>query len=98
MDEKHDIVNLELSAWKNRIESILRKFERIPSGKKAKLMGSIMDLYMLAEELDERIEDLNVYGYDGGDYWSDDVKVNIDEFRSDFTETSGTYMDYDYSG
>ena len=88
----------ELSMWKKRIDDIIIKFEALPSRKKAKLTGYIRDLHMLATELDDRIELLKDSGYDGGDFWDNNIKVDIDEFRSDFTETGGTYMDYDYSG
>lgn len=61
-------------------------------------MGTIMEIHILASELDDRIEDLKKSGGDNGEYWDSDIKVNIDDFRNDFTETSGMYMDYDYSG
>lgn len=91
-------IDNELSVWKEKIESILEKFSSLPSGKKAKMMGAIMEIHILASELEGRIEDLKESGFDDGEYWKSDVKVDIDTFRSDFTETPGTYMDYDYSG
>ena len=94
----HFGVNHELGMWKEKLEKIIAKFEDLPSRKKAKLTGYIRDIHMLAIELDDRIEVLNESGFDGGYFWENDIKVNIDEFRSDFTETAGTYMDYDYSG
>lgn len=96
----YDTINIdhELSMWKNEIESIIAKFNRLPSGKKAKLMGNIMEIHILAAELESRIAELKEGGYDGGAYWDRDLKIDIDAFRNDFTESSGMYMDYDYSG
>ena len=92
-------VENELTRWKEKIDRISRKFATLPSGKKAKLMGYIRELDILAAELDERIEVIEHYGWQQDDgYWLHDVKVDIDQFRSPFTETAGTYMDYDYSG
>jgi hypothetical protein len=91
-------IDHELTMWKEKLESIITKLDALPSGKKAKLTGYIRDIHMLSIELDDRIELLKTSGYDGGDFWDNDIKVNIDDFRNDFTETSGMYMDYDYSG
>ena len=91
-------IDHELGMWKNKLEHIITKLEALPSRKKAKLTGYIRDITMLATELEDRIELLKTSGYDDGEFWHNDVKVNIDEFRNDFTETSGMYMDYDYSG
>jgi hypothetical protein len=91
-------IDHELSMWKDKLKDIITKLEALPSRKKAKLTGYIRDIHILSTELDDRIENLKQSGYDGGDYWNNDIKVNIDEFRNDFTETSGTFMDYDYSG
>jgi hypothetical protein len=91
-------IDHELSMWRRKLDTIITKFEALPSGKKAKLTGYIRDIHMLAIELDDRIELLKESGYDDGDFWDNNIRVDIDEFRSDFTETSGTFMDYDYSG
>ncbi len=95
---KENTMDYELRMWKKKVEAIIDKFDSLPTRKKAKLMGYIREIDILAAELDDRIYDLRTWGDDGGDFWINDVKVDIDEFRSDFTETSGTYMDYDYSG
>ena len=91
-------IEAELTNWKNRLDTIMMKIESLPSGKKAKVMGYIRDINILAAELEDRIIDLRNEGYDNGDFWHTDLRINNDEFRSDFTETKGTYMDYDYSG
>ncbi len=98
MDNKSAHIDHELSMWKKQIDGIMSRIETLPSGKKAKIMALVGDIRILATELDDRIERVKESGYDGGDFWVNDVKVDIDEFRSDFTETAGTYMDYDYSG
>ena len=91
-------IDFELSIWKEKLEKILAQFAAFPSRKKAKLMGTIMELHIMDAELDDRIALLKESGYDNGDYWDNSIRVNIDEFRSDFTESSEIYMDYDYSG
>ena len=92
-------VDNELARWKAKLDSISHKFDTLPSGKKAKLMGYIREIDILAAELDERIHLIAKHGWEQNDsYWQHDVKVDIDEFRNPFTETAGTYMDYDYSG
>ena len=91
-------IESELAVLKNRLDDIISRTELLPSGKKAKMMGYIRDLDILAAEVEDRIAHLQNEGYDDGDFWRTDVKINIDDFRNDFTESSGMYMDYDYSG
>lgn len=98
MEKNSTAIDHELRMWKQKIEEVISKFQSLPTGKKAKLTGYINNIQMVAAELDDRIELLMKSGYDGGDYWDNDVKVDIDEFRNDFTESKGMYMDYDYSG
>ena len=91
-------IESELTILKNRLDTITMKIESLSSGKKAKMMGCIRDMHILAAELEDRITNLRDEGYDNGDFWHTDLRVNNDEFRNDFTESNGIYMDYDYSG
>ncbi len=48
----------ELSAWRDTVDEVLKRFENIRGPKKAKILGNIEDLHMVVEELNERIEQL----------------------------------------
>lgn len=91
-------IESELTILKNRVDTITMKIESLPSGKKAKMMGYIRDMHILAVEIEDRITNLRNEGYDNGEFWYSDLRINNDKFRSDFTESNGMYMDYDYSG
>ncbi len=91
-------IESELTILKKRLDTIMLKIESLPSGKKAKMMGYVRDMNILAVELGDRIMNLRNEGYDNGDFWHTDLRINNDEFRNDFTESNGIYMDYDYSG
>ncbi len=51
-------MEMELAAWKATIYDIVRKMNKMPGGVKQNFLANIEDLHMLAEELDQRIENI----------------------------------------
>ena len=48
----------ELTAWKANVYDIVRNIEKLPGGKKVKILPNIEDLHMLISEMDDRIEQI----------------------------------------
>jgi len=48
----------ELTAWKANVYDIVRNIEKLPGGKKEKILPNIEDLHMLTAKLDDRIEQI----------------------------------------
>ncbi len=61
-------LRLELSAWRDTVDDVLKRFENINGPEKAKILGNIEDLHMVVEEFNERIEQLketcSIEGFD----------------------------------
>ena len=49
----------ELSGWKDKMYEVTRKFDRVSSGDKEKVVPMVNELHMLLEELDDRVERLH---------------------------------------
>ena len=70
MSSKNFCTNLksELSAWRNSIDGVLEKFGEIHGQAKTDLLGNIEDIRIVAEELNERIAQLeetcSISGFD----------------------------------
>jgi hypothetical protein len=50
-----DNVVTELSAWKAKAYDVVRRFDKLSSGDKAKLSDQVNDLHIYIEELENRI-------------------------------------------
>ena len=48
----------ELTAWKANVYDIVRNIEKLPGGKKEKVLPNIEELHMLTAKLDDRIEQI----------------------------------------
>ncbi len=51
-------LKLELSAWKNSVDAIVKKFEAQPGMAKVGVLENIEDIHILVEDLQERINQL----------------------------------------
>ena len=48
----------ELSAWKANVYDIVRNMEKLPGGKKEKILPNIEDLHILIAEMDDRLDQI----------------------------------------
>ena len=53
-----DNVVTELSVWKAKAYDVVRRFDKLSSGEKAKLGDKVSDLHIFIEELENRIDRL----------------------------------------
>jgi len=53
-----DSLVIELTGWKAKVYDIVRKLDKISSGDKQKVVPQVVELHMIIEELDDRIERL----------------------------------------
>jgi len=53
-------LRLELSAWRDSLDEVLKSFEQVHGPEKARILGNVEDLHMVIEELTERIEQLKI--------------------------------------
>ncbi|MEW6595046.1 MAG: hypothetical protein AB1413_09280 [Thermodesulfobacteriota bacterium] len=51
---------IELTTWKAKLYDVIRKIDRLPTGNKEKMLGTVEDLHMLVTELEDRIDQLRV--------------------------------------
>jgi hypothetical protein len=45
----------ELTGWKNKVDDVVRKLDRVSSGDKTRVVPYVNELHMISEELDDRI-------------------------------------------
>jgi len=48
----------ELTAWKAKVDDVVRKLDKLPSGEKEKAADQVRDLHIIVEELSDRIDKL----------------------------------------
>lgn len=65
----------ELTGWKAKVYDIVRRFDKVSTGDKTKVVGQIKDLHILMGELEERIARLR---RDCPNAWSPD-QMDIDK-------------------
>lgn len=53
-----DSLVIELTGWKAKVYDIVRKLDKMSSGDKQKVVPQVVELHMLIEELDDRIDRL----------------------------------------
>ncbi len=53
-----DSVVLELSGWKEKVDSLVNKFDHVSTGDKEKVVGEINELHIISDELDSRLAQL----------------------------------------
>lgn len=51
-------MEMELTAWKAKLYDLTRKVDRLPSGDKQRMLGSVEDLHMLVTEFEDHIQKL----------------------------------------
>jgi predicted nuclease with TOPRIM domain len=51
-------VSKELTGWKAKVNGIVQKLDKMPSGDKEKVVPQVNELHALMEEIDDRIERL----------------------------------------
>jgi DNA-directed RNA polymerase subunit F len=51
-------LHIELTGWKAKVYDIMRKFDRLDTGNKGKVVSEVNDLHIFVEELDNRISEL----------------------------------------
>ncbi len=49
---------IELTGWKAKMYDVVQKFDKMPTGKKEKVVGEINELHMIIETLSDRIDKL----------------------------------------
>ena len=58
----------ELTAWRDTVDDVLKRFENVSGPEKARILGNVEDLHMVVEEFNERIEQLketcSIEGFD----------------------------------
>lgn len=53
-----DNLTQELAGWKNKMETIVARVDKLPSGDKGKVLDQVNDLHVLVEEMEDRISRL----------------------------------------
>ncbi len=80
-------MEIELTAWKAKIYDAWRKFDKLGTSEREKIMPKIEDLHMIVEELSGRLEQLKVEcPSDWSPMKSEIDKGNVD-MRSKYEET-----------
>ena len=51
-------LHIELTGWKAKVYDIMRKFDRLDTGNKGKVVSEVNDLHIIVEELSDRISQL----------------------------------------
>ena len=51
-------VSKELTGWKAKVDGIVQKLDKMPSGDKEKVVPQVNELHALMDEIDDRIERL----------------------------------------
>ncbi|MBU1404857.1 MAG: hypothetical protein KKE83_01985 [Proteobacteria bacterium] len=51
---------IELTTWKAKLYDVIRKIDKLPTGDKEKMLGSVGDLNILVTELEDRIDQLRI--------------------------------------
>ena len=51
-------MEMELTAWKAKLYDLTRKMDRLSSGDKQRMLGSVEDLHIFVTEFEDRIEKL----------------------------------------
>lgn len=81
-------LKLELAAWRDSVDDVLKKFDNVHGPEKAKILGNVEDLAMVVEEFNERIEQLketcSINGFD-----------DIAKEREEFYKAKPTVRDID---
>lgn len=53
-----DSLVIELTGWKAKVYDVVRKLDKVSSGDKQKVVPQVVELHMIIEELDDRIDRL----------------------------------------
>lgn len=51
-------MEMELIAWKTKLNDAVRKMEHLPGGKRQKILSHVEDLHMIVAEIDDRIDEV----------------------------------------
>jgi hypothetical protein len=51
-------MEMELTAWKAKLYDLTRKVDKLSSGDKQRMLGSVEDLHIIVTEFEDRIETL----------------------------------------
>ena len=80
----------ELTAWKAKLYDVMRKFEKLGTAEREKVMPNIEDLHIFLEEMSDRVEKLR---HECPTDWSP-IKKEIDEGHIDMRGKYEETMEY----
>ena len=77
----------EMTAWKAKLYDVMRKFDKLGTAEKGKVLPNVEDLHMLLEEMTDRVEKLKT---ECPSDWSPDkkeIEVRSVDMRGKYEET-----------
>ena len=80
----------ELTAWKAKLYDVMRKFEKLGTAEREKVLPNIEDLHIFLEEMSDRVEKLR---HECPTDWSP-IKKKIDEGHIDMRGKYEETMEY----
>ncbi len=91
-------VELELSSWKSKLESLDHKIQSMPSIDKYRMLGNIEGLHIILTEMDDRIMELQKECPTEWNPIREEVHAKLNDLEERVDASQKAFHDYDFGG
>jgi len=89
---------IELTTWKAKLYDVVRKIDKLPTGDKEKMLGSVGDLNILVTELEDRIDQLRTSCPTDWKPDNEPMRAKIEDLGSKVESIEKEAFAYDFGG
>lgn len=91
-------VDMELTAWKTKLDDMLKQIEGLPTGRKQRIYEEVNGLNIIISELEERIDKLRTECPLVWEPEQDDIKKWLSDLSEKYKFATEECFDYDFGG
>jgi len=91
-------MDMELTAWKAKIYSVIRQMDSLPTGDKQRMYEKINGLHIIMTELDNRLDQLRSACPTEWNPARQEIKTTMADLGHRYEEAAGELFDYDIGG
>jgi hypothetical protein len=91
-------LEMELTGWKSKLYDVLRKMDKLPTGKKEKMYEDVNALHILMSELEDRIDQLRSACPTEWSPERKEIAVKLGDLEKRYKDAASVLFDYDFGG
>ena len=92
------IMDMELTSWKAKVNEVIRKVDKLPTGDKQRMYENVNAINILMAELDEKLDELRTECPTEWEQDKENISSKLATLGSKYASTTNELFDYDFGG